>query len=82
MHAGRDSAVLRLVASVMGARWMLGMENGNEGMFGGPAWWAGDRPVHGAMWIAYALSGDNKFLYLDTAYGVYKWFVHVHTKTR
>lgn len=30
--------------------------------------------MHGFMWTAYAVTGDNKFLYLDTSYGAYNWF--------
>ena len=74
MRCGPETHALRLAAAAIGVRWMAGLENGNEGVFGGPAWWAKDRPVHGFMWAAYAVSGDNKFLYLDTAYGAYNWF--------
>lgn len=66
--------VTRALGAVIGPRWLLGLENGNEGMFGGPAWWADHRVVHGAMWSAHAITGDPKFLYLDTAYGIYLWF--------
>lgn len=73
LHATRDSRLVRLFAAAIGARWMMGLENGNEGMFGGPTWWADERRVHGALWAAYALCGDNKFLLLDTGYGAWNW---------
>ncbi|MAH41499.1 MAG: hypothetical protein CMO41_04550 [Verrucomicrobiales bacterium] len=72
--ASNANDALRALAAVIGVRWLSGMENGNEGVFGGVAWWAKQRPVHGALWSAYAVSGDRKFLYLDTAYGAYNWF--------
>lgn len=71
--ATSDLYLLRGVAAAIGARWLGGWEVGHEGVFGGPAWWADERPVHGAMWTGYALSGDSKFLYLDTLYGAYNW---------
>ena len=35
------------------------LENGNEGVFGGPAWWAKDRPVHGFMWAVLGVVADH-----------------------
>ena len=67
--------VARGAAAVIGARWLGGLENGNEGVFGGRAWWAEERPAHGALWLAYAVSADNSFLFLDTAYGALNWLL-------
>lgn len=70
---------LRLAALVIGARWVLGLENGHEGYFGGPVWWAEERGAHGALWTAYALCGDGRLLALDTALGAGNW-VWEHSK--
>ena len=43
-HAGPKTYLLRSAAADIGVRWLLGMENGHEGMFGGPTWWAEERP--------------------------------------
>jgi hypothetical protein len=68
-----DSSALRLFGLVIGTRWMVGLENGNEGVFGGKAWWKEERPVHGAFWVAYGMTGSNKFLYTDTLFGAANW---------
>ena len=73
LHATEKSYALRVFAAVIGTRWLAGLENGNEGVFGGPAWWKEERPAHGAMWLGYALSGDKHFILLDTAYGALNW---------
>ena len=64
---------LRLVAAVIGVRWMAGMEVGDEGMFGGKAWWKEERPLHGLLWAGYAASGNGSLLAIDTAFGMYNW---------
>jgi len=69
-----DNPYLRVFAAVIGTRWILGFENGNEGMFGGPSWWADERRAHGLLWSAYALSGDDRWLKADTAFGATNWF--------
>lgn len=67
-------AALRLFAGVIGYRWVTGQENGNEGVFGGPTWWAEERYVHGVLWSLYAATGDARFLKTDTLVGVANWF--------
>ena len=67
---------LRAPAMVIGMRWLGGLEVGNEGMFGGVAWWANARPLHGAFWASYALSGESTFLKLDTLFGVANFFAN------
>jgi len=68
-----DVRALRWFALVIGGRWVAGLENGDEGMFGGPAWWADERRQHGVLWLAYALSGQSAYLKADTAFGVVNW---------
>ena len=69
-----DDPKLRVFAAVIGARWVMGLENGNEGVFGGPAWWADERALHGALWLAYSVTGDSDFLVADTVFGAVNWF--------
>jgi hypothetical protein len=59
----------RVIAAIIGARWLLGFENAHIGFFGGPAWWADERPVHGLLYMSYALSGNSGFLLADVLYG-------------
>tara|TARA_Y100000817_G_scaffold252280_1_gene204848 strand:- start:4430 stop:4738 length:309 start_codon:yes stop_codon:yes gene_type:complete len=68
-----DDATLRAFAAVIGGRWLLGYENGDEGVFGGPSWWKEERPLHGALWAAYAATGNSQFLKIDTAVGAANW---------
>lgn len=67
-------AWLRLFALVIGARWLAGLENGDEGVFGGPAWWADERRAHGALWLAYAGTARGEFLATDVTFGAVNWF--------
>jgi len=75
-HVG-DSGPLRVFAAVIGSRWVMGLENGDEGLFGGPAWWKEERPVHGALWLAYAGTGNARFLKADVAFGAANWLLSV-----
>lgn len=68
--------LLRAFAAVIGYRWLAGLENGDEGMFGGPVWWAEERLHHGLLWAAYALSGDARALKADVALGLLNWVTH------
>ena len=65
-----DSPVLRAFALVIGTRWVAGLENGDEGQFGGPAWWKEERSIHGLLWLAYAATGDERCLQADVALGI------------
>ena len=69
-----DRLWLRAFAGVVGARWVLGLERGRAGFFGGPAWWAEQRGAHGVLWLAYAASGERQLLQMDTAFGALNWF--------
>lgn len=64
---------LRLFAAALGLRWLAGLEVGKEGVFGGPAFWADERPLHGALWFLYAVSDDWRYLGADTALGALNW---------
>ncbi len=68
-----DQAHLRVFAAWIGWRWVTGREVGDEGVFGGPAFWADERWLHGVLWLAYALHDDWRFLFADTAFGAFNW---------
>lgn len=63
----------RVVALLIGGRWLTGAEVTHEGFFGGEAFWADERPIHGALWTAFAVSGDQRFLLADAAFGAVNW---------
>ena len=67
--------LLRPFAAVIGGRWVLGLENGDEGLFGGPVWWAQSRYVHGALWLLFAATGEARYLWADVAGGALHWMV-------
>ena len=73
---GRYSLQLRAYATVIGLRWLMGLEDGHEGAFGGPAWWREDRRLHGMLWTAYAASDRWQFLAADTLLGAFNWMIH------
>ena len=70
-----NNALLRVFALGVGANWLLGFSDGHVGAFGGSAFWKEERPVHGALWTAYALTGRSGFLWFDTAFGALNWVV-------
>lgn len=74
LNARRETHWLRAAAALIGYRWLRGLENGNEGVFGGPAWWKEERPLHGVFWMSYALTGNGRLLAMDTGFGMYNWF--------
>jgi len=67
--------LLRVFALAISYRWLRGLEVGNEGVFGGPAWWADSRKMHGQLWGAFAITGNWRFLAVDTAAGVANYFI-------
>ncbi len=69
--ARRNVQAVRIFAAIVSYRWLNGLEDHPVGAFGGPAWWADLRPVHGAFWGAYAVTNDARFLFADTAFGAY-----------
>ena len=75
VRAVRGEPALRALAAVIGGRWVMRMERGHVGVFGGPVWWAEERPVHGALWSAYAVTGVSHFLVADTVFGAVNWFM-------
>ena len=56
---------LRGFAAVVSYRWLTGLNDSRVGFFGGPAWWAWKRPMHGVLWGLYAATGDSLPLYAD-----------------
>ena len=68
-----DAPWLRVFSGVIGTRWILGHENGDEGVFGGPSWWAEERPLHGIIHLTYALTGDPEWLKVDAYVGMVNW---------
>ena len=66
-----DAEMLRIGAAAVGATWALGfMDDRETGFAGGDVWWADDRPIHGALWLAYAATGHEAALLADVAYAV------------
>jgi hypothetical protein len=72
-YAAAAPLLSRPFAAVIGTRWLLGLENGDEGMFGGPTWWADQRQLHGGLWSAYAVTGQSCYLWADVAVGAANW---------
>ena len=68
-----DWLPLRVLAAVVGARWVLGLIRSTTGFFGGPAWWAEERRAHGVLWLLYAGTGRAVWLKLDVAFGMLNW---------
>ena len=68
-----DVPALRVAAAVVAYRWAAGLETSRVGFFGGPAFWHDERPLHGILWLGYALSGDARWLYADTGFGALNW---------
>ena len=73
-----NNVYLRAGAGVVAYRWLSGLEASRVGVFGGPAWWAGERPLHGLLWGAYAVLGSDTFLYTDVALGALNWVSNIH----
>ena len=68
-----DLPALRAAAAVIGGRWVLGFNNGHIGAFGGAAWWREERGGHGLRWRSYAVTGDDRWLKADVAFGAGNW---------
>ena len=69
----QQSDALRVFAAAIGFQWVSGKQVGNEGVFGGPAFWADERFFHGVLWSGYGLTDDWRFLAADTAFGAVNW---------
>ncbi len=80
LAAQGDQLWLRAAAAVISTRWLAGYETAHVGFFGGPAWWADERKLHGALWLGYAATGQSAFLYFDTHVGVANWLTERSTK--
>lgn len=68
-----DRLWLRLFALPVGVRWITGAGFAQETMFGGDPWWQEERPLHGVLWLAYAATGNKRFLQADTLFGATNW---------
>jgi len=68
--------VLRVAAALVAANWLSGGVTKSVGYFGGRAWWSEERRLHGALWGAYALGGDWRFLLADALFGAGNWIVN------
>ena len=65
---------VRPLTALIGAQWLLGLPTGerkHRGAFGGRAWWADRRAVHGALFAGHAATGKPIFLWLDVLLGAY-----------
>jgi hypothetical protein len=63
----------RVLASLVGERWILNRNFAAHGFFGGIAWWSSLRPLHGALWLIYAASGERKLLFADVLLAAVAW---------
>ena len=72
-----NNPYVRAAAAVISYRWLAGLETAHTGVFGGPAFWADERPIHGALWGSYAISGAPAFLWVDTVFGALNWVSHI-----
>lgn len=73
-----NDPLLRAAAVIISYRWLSGSEAAHTGQFGGPAFWAKQRPLHGGLWAAYAVTGDADWLWADVAFGGANWLVQHH----
>ena len=69
------SPAVRVFASVVAYRWLSGLDNSHVGQFGGIAWCAEQRQLHGMLFASYALSGNEAWLAADVAVGAGNWLV-------
>ena len=76
------NTLVRLLGTVLAYRWLNGLEAGNEGAFGGVAWWADTRPMHGHLWAFFVITGDWRFVAADTLAGMANWFYSVSNGRR
>jgi len=67
---------MRVAAALVAANWLSGGVIKSVGFFGGRAWWSEERRLHGALWGAYALGGDWRFLLADALLGAGNWIVN------
>jgi hypothetical protein len=71
----RFPTLSRVIASLVGARWLLNKNFAVEGFFGGRAWWISLRPFQGALWLIYAATGEREALYADVLLAGIAWTV-------
>ena len=71
--AYEGNSTLRLASAAVAFAWLTGSVSTTTGSFGGPAFWADERPIHGALWGAYTVTGDYRFLLADATFGAINW---------
>lgn len=71
--ASQEESVARGAAAVLGGIWVTGIPFNKESkpttFLGNDVWWNDLRPVHGLLWLAYAITGESGFLFADTGLG-------------
>jgi hypothetical protein len=64
----------RVLASLVGARWLLNETFASpHGFFGGRAWWSSLRPFHSILWLIYAATGEREPLFADVLLAAVAW---------
>ena len=66
---------VRALAVLPTVYWLSG-QGGSTGFFGGDAWWAEQRALHGTLWGLYVYTGRSEWLWLDVGVGAMNWFIH------
>ena len=64
--------LLRPFATAVAVSWVT-MRGKTHGFFGGRVYWASARPLHAALWFAYAVTSRRAFLFGDVLLGVLVW---------
>ena len=62
--------VLRLIAGLVSANWILGRFSSPRGFFGGPVRWAEDRLMHGILWGRFSITGLGELLMTGAIFGL------------
>jgi hypothetical protein len=67
--------VMRAAALIPAGVWLSGMlDDKVVGEAGGKVWWGDVRPLHGALYGFFALTGDYRSLVFDVFLGAGTWF--------
>jgi hypothetical protein len=75
-------ALSRLLASLVGARWLLNNNFAAHGFFGGRAWRSSLRLFHGILWLVFAATGAREALYADVLLAAFGWTLKYGTASR
>lgn len=69
-----DFEFKRIIALIVALYWLSGVnKDENTGFFQGKAWWKEFRPIHGLLWLLFAITNSNVWLYLDIVLGLYAY---------